>query len=304
MRKLKFVHLSIFILLSASLACSSTSPITPAPLQIPDLGTVIAETAAVALSQTALAQPTLPADTATPSATFTATTSPTQTLTPTLLFTPTAQTALITVSVATNCRNGPGKVYDYEGALLIGEVAQVYARDPSGEFWYIRNPDSSGDEFCWLWGKYAALVGDLSALPMFTPPPTPTASNTPSPTATGTAFPSFVVTYSGLDTCSGNWWLDLKIRNNGLLAFKSVDVVVRDMTTGITLEDLANGFKDDDGCSKTTTKDLLSPGDTFIVSAPAFAYDPTGHKIKINITLCSNQGQQGTCIKQNFEIDL
>ncbi|MCC7118421.1 MAG: hypothetical protein IT310_07855 [Anaerolineales bacterium] len=302
MRKFKLTQFPLFILLSASLACSNATPV-PAP-QLPDLGTVIAETAAVALSQTALAQPPLPSSTVTSQATFTATAVPTQTLTPTLAFTPTSQIALIAVSVATNCRNGPGKVYDYEGALLVGEVAQVYARDPSGEFWYVRNPDSSGDEFCWLWGKYAALIGDLSALPMYTPPPTPTATNTPLPTATGTVFPSFVATYSGLDTCSGNWWLDLKLRNNGQLTFKSIDVVVRDMTTGITLEDLANGFKDKDGCSTTKTKDVLAVGDLLIISAPQFAYNPSGHKIKINLTLCSEPNQKGVCAKQNLELDL
>lgn len=50
---------------------------------------------------------------------------PTATLVPTLPFTPTAETPLITVSVDTNCRSGPGKVYDMVGALLVGEVADI-----------------------------------------------------------------------------------------------------------------------------------------------------------------------------------
>lgn len=211
---------------------------------------------------------------------------------------------MITVSVATNCRNGPGKVYDYEGALLIGETTEVLGRDPGTQYWYVRNPDSSGADYCWLWGKYATLTGNTSILPMYTPPPTPTATFTPLPTFTGTGPGSFVVSYSGLDTCTGNWWVDLKIRNNGTVTYQSLDLVVKDTTTNITLESLADEFKDNDGCNKTTIKDILAPGDTYLLSAPTFNYDPAGHVLKLTLTLCPQAGQKGICAKQNFDIDL
>ena len=95
----------------------------------------------------------------TPTATFTPlppTNTPTPTLSPTPIFTFTPLTPQISVSVATNCRAGPGKAYDRVGALLVGEFAQVVGRNPTGNYWYIRNPDSSTG-FCWVWGEYATL---------------------------------------------------------------------------------------------------------------------------------------------------
>lgn len=303
MRKLKSFHFFFMILLSAMWACSSSAPSAP-PTQVVDLNMVVAETAAAAMTQTAIFLPPPSTDSSTPEIIFTATETATQSPTPISFFTTTPSAVTIKVTVATNCRNGPGKVYGYEGALLIGETAEVFGRDPSGQYWYVRNPDSSGADYCWLWGKYATVTGNTSILPMYTPPPTPSPTFTPLPTLTGTPSPSFVVTYSGLDTCAGNWWVEVKVRNNGTIAFKSLDVVVRDTVTNITVENLVNGFKDNDGCNKTSTKDVLSSGDTYLLSAPTFNYDPTGHKVKLALILCSEVGQKGTCAKQNIEIDL
>ncbi|MBN2554642.1 MAG: hypothetical protein JXA97_01780 [Anaerolineales bacterium] len=80
---------------------------------------------------------------------------------------------IISVSVDTNCRTGPGQVYDYVGALLVGEEAEITARESTGRFWYIRNPDGITD-FCWVWDEYATVRGDIGSLPVLTPPPTPT----------------------------------------------------------------------------------------------------------------------------------
>lgn len=80
---------------------------------------------------------------------------------------------IISVSVDTNCRTGPGQIYDYVGALLVGEEAEVTAREATGRFWYIRNPDGIAD-FCWVWDEYATILGDTSSLPVLAPPPTPT----------------------------------------------------------------------------------------------------------------------------------
>ena len=85
----------------------------------------------------------------------------------------TSSVPYISVSVSTNCRTGPGKVYDYVGALIVGEEAEIVAREATGYFWYIRNPDGF-TEFCWVGNQYASIRGDTSALPVLTPPATPT----------------------------------------------------------------------------------------------------------------------------------
>jgi hypothetical protein len=304
------VHRTYFpvaALLFASLACSS-APVFSAP----DTGAI-----STSAAQTVIAGLTMNA----PQATFSATTevtstftytpepptfTPTETLTPTqtptatLAFTPTQLVPLISVSVPTNCRNGPGKVYEMVGALLVGEFAEVYGRDPTNNYWYIRNPDSENG-FCWVWGKYATLTGPFLLLPLFTPPPTPTPTLTPLPTLTSTPFPAFKADYVGLDTCNGSWWVEIKLKNKGSIPLKSVNISVRDIATDVVVVNLADGFTNLDGCLAKATKDTLGPGDTYLLSAPAFTYDPTGHELRVTLTLCSDTGQKGSCATNKID---
>ncbi len=244
------IYFPVIVLLITSIACGeSGNAATP---DMDALNTTVAQTVVAGLTLTA------PIATLSPTFTFTpepptATATPTET--PTLTFTPTPLIPLISVSVNTNCRNGPGKVYNMQGALLVGEVAQVYGRDPTNNYWYIRNPDS-GAEFCWVWGEYATLTGPYLLLPIFTPPPTPTATSTPTPTFTPTPSPAFNAEYASLDTCNASWWVDVKLKNTGSIAFKSVTVSVQDKVTSVTQVLLTDGFTDIDGCLKTTTKDI------------------------------------------------
>ena len=291
MLKLNPIFYAVVALLSASLACVSptVSVITPDPGFV---GTTIAQTVAAALTQTA--QPLIPnmgsgspTNTRTPEPpTFT----PTATLSPTPIFTATPSTPQITVSVATNCRVGPGKVYDRVGALLVGEFAEVVGVNPTGDYWYIRNPDSANG-YCWLWGEYATLAGNLSGMPVFTPPPTPT------------PVPAFEASFSSLDSCATSitWWADLKLVNTGGIAFRSISITLRDTVTDTVLAMSADNFTDNDGCTGSSTRDTLDPGGARFVSSPTFAYDPTGHKLRATITVCSNKAISGTCVSQVIE---
>ncbi len=54
----------------------------------------------------------------------------TGTITATPAFTSTSLVPMISVSVPTNCRTGPGKIYDQVGALLVGKTVQVYRARP------------------------------------------------------------------------------------------------------------------------------------------------------------------------------
>jgi len=279
---------AIVVLLIAALACGVPAVSTPDPNLI---GTAIAQTVAAALTRTA--QPLIPiTGLGTPTITFTPeppTLTPTATLSPTPVFTTTPLVPMISVSVATNCRTGPGKVYDRVGALLVGEFAEVVGRDPTGAYWYIRNPDSSSG-FCWLWGEYATLAGNYFALPVFTPPPTPT------------PVPDFDVSFSGVDSCVG-WWVELRLENTGGLAFRFMSLTVRDTVTNAVVSVDTNSFTNLNGCQDANTRDTLNPGAKAIVSSPVFAYDPNGHKMRATITLCSGASQSGTCISKviNFK---
>jgi hypothetical protein len=239
-------------------------------------------------SQTALAGfPVAVIDSPIPSQTLTSIFTPSATLSPTPVFTATSVIPLISVTVPTNCRIGPGKVYDRVGALLVGEVAEVVGRDLNGNYWYIRNPNNSNG-YCWLWGEYATLTGNFAALPVFTPPPTPT------------PMPDFDADYDGLESCNG-WWPDIWLDNTGGITFESISMTVRDTDTDIVISTYSDIFQDLDGCSNSSMRERLNPGDSRVVSGPIFTYNLTGHDLRATITLCSRDGQNGLCITESIK---
>ena len=176
------------------------------------------------------------------------------------------------------------------GALLVGETVQVYARDTTGNYWYIRNPDSNNG-FCWVWGEYATVTGPTFALPIYTPPPTPTATATPAP--------SFDASYSGLVVCTG-WWPEIRLKNTGLVTFRSIGISLKDTVTSTSVYNSSDGFVDDPDCTTSNSRKTLLAGKVVTVSAPGFVYDPTGHKLRASITLCSDTGQSGLCVSKTI----
>lgn len=276
----------VAVLLLASLGCSSGVPATPLDPGL--INTMVASTLSAIQTQTAGAVVVQPTATLTASPEL-PTPSPTLTLTPEPVFTATPSVPLISVSVATNCRVGPGRAYDRVGALLVGQSTEVYGRDPSGNYWYVRNPNVSGG-FCWLWGEYATLAGNTQALPIFTPPPTPTPA------------PAFAATYSGLESCAGTgWWVELRIENTGGITFRSILLAAADTTSNTTVSLSDNKFTNINGCSSSDSKTTLAPGEKLVVSSPPFAYDPTGHNFRATVTLCSDINVSGTCVTRIVE---
>src|SRR5215216_46328 len=221
MRKSTPILLSVTVLLLVSLACAGSGNGTPAPTQdLNLLGTVIASTLSAGVSQTAaVSVPPTVAASPTPWPTFTSVPplpsfTPSATLSPIPLFTSTPLVPYISVSVATNCRVGPGKVYDRVGALLVGEVAEVVGRNANGEYWYIRTPHQNNG-FCWLWGAYATVTGNFAALPVFTPPPTPT------------PVPDFTAVFTKPERCNSSWWVEIRLNNTGGMVFESISMTVK-----------------------------------------------------------------------------
>ncbi|MBK8782921.1 MAG: hypothetical protein IPO22_14195 [Anaerolineales bacterium] len=225
------------------------------------------------------------------------------TLTPTLTFTPysifgastpTFIAPMISVSAPTHCRNGPGKAYGVEGTLMTGETAEVYGRDPTSEYFYIRNPDP-GVEFCWVWGAYATPSESMLPLPVLIPPPTPT------PTITPTPVPSFDMEYISSVKCTG-WRIKIQVTNTSSQPFKSMTIEIKDQVTEVELTASTDEFKELNGCPTIATKDRIDPGDTFLISSPQFDTNPKGHQFRAFITLCTEKGQSAGCItrKLNF----
>ena len=132
-----------------------------------DVDLAVAGTLAVASTQTAAAAP--PTATDEPEASAEPSETPTMTATPT----PEAPAAQLTEN--TNCRTGPLAVYDLIATYLTGKILEITGRNAESEYWYVADPEVPGRE-CWLWGRYAQVSGNVGAVPVFTPPPTPTPS--------------------------------------------------------------------------------------------------------------------------------
>ena len=82
---------------------------------------------------------------------------------------------MLSVTVATNCRSGPGIKYPITGSILIGDSYEVTARGPSTHpYVIIRNPGGGAD--CWAWLEFATITGDTNPLPILAAPPAPLGS--------------------------------------------------------------------------------------------------------------------------------
>lgn len=99
------------------------------------------------------------------------TTPPLPTAAPTATTEPTPTIPIVSVSSYTNCRTGPGVVYDKNGDLDIGETAEVVGKNSATGYWIINNKDAAGT--CWLWGNYASVLGNTASLQEYSIPPAP-----------------------------------------------------------------------------------------------------------------------------------
>ncbi|MBT7190131.1 MAG: hypothetical protein HN916_08060 [Anaerolineae bacterium] len=156
---------SVIALVLATLACGLPTPGTPPP-EINLEATQLAATIA-ALQQTPVVAATnavAPTNTQIPVATAAA---PAATATP--------SKPMLSVSVNTNCRSGPGIKYPITGAILTNGSFEVTAQAPaSTPYLIIRNPDGGAD--CWAWLEHATVAGVVTNLPILPIPPVPVGS--------------------------------------------------------------------------------------------------------------------------------
>jgi len=271
------IPVPVIVLLIASLACNQSGTVVP-----PDPNaaqTAIVETIIAIQAQTtpseipAEAMPTLEL----PTATASLSTTPESTATPT--------TPQISVSVDTFCRVGPGKEYEKVGILLVGETTEIVGRDAFGQYWYVRNPDV-GAEFCWMSGEYASISGNVFVLLVQTPP--------------AASITDFSATYRWLGQCSSNWWVNIRLQNLSGGVFKSMNLIVRDITTNTVRSTVANNFTNTDGCSPPETVESLIQGSGLLISSPEFGYNLDGHNMSAEITLCSDVNLGGGCVTKTI----
>lgn len=307
--------LLVSILVFAISGCAAISVPTVDPNAV---GTAIAQTLAAvpatsspvitvtssespAPTSTVTTVPTVETQSPTPTlvASITVTAIPLLTSTPAATLTPvpiSPGAVQVSVSVPTNCRVGPGTAYPRVGALRVGEVAEVVGRHADRNYWVIRLP-SRTSETCWLWGEFATVSGNADALPVMSPPPIP-ATSTPVVSAG-----SFDVAYEGLESCTGTgWWIELGLENLSNVTFRSISFTIEDRDEDVTLTQNANRFVNRNGCDETEARDTLGPDVSRTVSSPVLTDNPTGHRLRATITLCTETGRTGTCVSQTVNI--
>jgi hypothetical protein len=204
-------------------------------------------------------------------------------------YSPTPSSPMITVSVETNCRTGPGTVYDILGVLRPGQTAEVIGRNSSGDTWIIELP-SNPSVTCWLWGYYATVTGDTTGLTVFTPPPTPT------------AVASFTYQYRNWGVGPGYQCLMFDVTNTGGVPWESYSMSIHDISHGDTGTSQSEIFVDYDGwCSSLGTQLNLNPGQTGIASVIMFmVHNPSGDHFEVTLKLCSGDSLTGVCETKNI----
>ena len=101
---------------------------------------------------------------------------------------------MATSKLNTNCRFGPGSVYDIVGYLMQGETVPIVGRNPSSSWWVVELLDRKHP--CWVWDGGVIVTGNTIGVPIVAAPPTPTPTYTPTPEY------SACHDYSDIGTCN------------------------------------------------------------------------------------------------------
>lgn len=83
------------------------------------------------------------------------------------------ETPLLRVSESTNCRAGPSPMYGVEGYITPDMVLPVRGINEGHSWWWVDNPTYPGYH-CWVWKWTSTVEGDVSSLPVYFDPWTPT----------------------------------------------------------------------------------------------------------------------------------
>jgi hypothetical protein len=92
---------------------------------------------------------------------------------PTNTLSPTYSVPMLTVREATNCRTGPGELYERLLTYPVNQTLEIVGRYEPGNFWLVKSAESPTGT-CWLWGEYVDVAGSTWTVSSVTPPPTAT----------------------------------------------------------------------------------------------------------------------------------
>jgi uncharacterized protein YraI len=220
-----------------------------------------------------------PAPTATPMPVMTETESPTATST---------SGAVAFINENTNCRSGPSTNFPVIFTALKGDSLNIVSKSTLDDYVVVEVPNAPG-QTCWLWTEYVTVQGDVSTLPVATPPPTPTPAVV------------YSISYLGIEPCTG-YSLAFKVINTGAKPLQSYSIMATDQSSGNVETTDSNVFTERVSCKLQEERALLDPGQSGYIYGNDFSYDPKGHSFLVYLTICSNNDLEGECVSQGFII--
>lgn len=213
MKTHKFTFAALVSLLLLLSACS-----LPGQSSEPSLEDQAATLVAMTLNATAPGEPEV-----TPQGTRPANT-PTQAAStgPTATITPTYSVPMLEVEEPTNCRSGPGQVYEIITVFQPGAKAEIVGRSTENNWWLINNPFGSGT--CWISAEFATVSGSESTVNVVTPPP-PATANLPSPPSISNWDYSCSYDSSGPSITFNLTWSDRAVDETGYRIYRNDELV-------------------------------------------------------------------------------
>ncbi|MGD8732218.1 MAG: tail fiber domain-containing protein [Anaerolineales bacterium] len=215
--------------------------------------------------------------------------------TPTVTATFTPSVPMVSVNQNTNCRTGPGTVYDLLGALLIGENAEVVARSSQPNYVIIDNPDKPGTD-CWLWMQYGQIEGSTDGLPILDPPPTPTPEPSPTPEL------NFSLSLEDIGMCGPKENIFVRITNTGAITIESLQFSATDQDTSEVVAYSSNNFAGSPTCIALIAASI-SPGN-HAFSGAGFSAPIGGHTISVTVKACASDGYGEPCRTKSVNLDI
>jgi len=214
---------------------------------------------------------------------------PTATRTPKPSATSTPEPPAAEVVRESNCRTGPGGIYELVATYQVGQLLDVVARDLGGGYWFVQNPEKP-EEQCYLLAQNIRISGETTALPKYTPLASPTAP------------PYFNLSFKKFDTCEGVDFAVFTVENVGSVPFRSAYIKVTNYKANKSVEQALNAFDLKVRCVLAKNIAPLNPGGTGYVYSPPFKWSGRGQTLRAVIMICTEKNLKGTCVTQNMDI--
>jgi len=257
-------------------SCNIPDNSAPAGTETPTEPPAILATATIELTATQ-------APTETPAATVT------ETFTPEPSATATPEVVTAKVGRESNCRIGPGGIYDLVATYQADQMLEVVARDLGGGYVFVRNPDKP-EEQCYILENNVTIGGDKSILPQFTPLPSPT------------AVPYFNVSFKKFDICKGVDFAIFNVENVGSVPFRSAYIRITDAKADKSAELSLSAFDLMTGCIVAKNIAPLEAGGTGFVNSAPLKWPARQNTLQAVIMLCTEKSLKGTCVTRVIEV--